>query len=93
MRVAKVLDGNQDAAKLLAEAVHQTITMDTNSKLKENQSEVCIDDFGIWIDPIGQPSYVVNINIFWLVLYVSNSRLFVLAFVSYSMFLIYYWIC
>ena len=53
VRVAKVLDGNQDAAKLLAEAVHQTITMDTNSKLKENQSEVCIDDFGIWIDPIG----------------------------------------
>ena len=64
LSLAKVLDGNQDAAKHLAEAVHQTITMDTDPKLKENQSEVCIDDFGIWIDPIGQPSYVLNINIF-----------------------------
>ena len=64
LSIAKVLDGNQDAAKLLAEAVHQTITMDMDPKLKENQSEVCIDDFGIWIDPIGQPSYVVNINNF-----------------------------
>ena len=48
-----MLDGNQDAASLLASAVHQTVSVEIDSKLTNNDTEVSIDDFGVWIDPIG----------------------------------------
>ena len=49
----KVLDGNQSAASLLAGAVHQKVSMELDSRLTDNETEVSIDDFGVWIDPIG----------------------------------------
>ena len=49
-----MLDGNQSAASLLAGAVHQTVSMELDSRLTDNETEVSIDDFGVWIDPIGE---------------------------------------
>ena len=83
-----MLDGNHDAAKLLAKAVHQTYTMDTDQRLKDNQSEVCIDDFGIWIDPIGVFTYFQNfsnlsfIHENFLAQTHSCSIIFAIAFIS-----------
>lgn len=54
----KVLDGNQKAAVLLANAVHSSGTDHFDEHLvkllKENVNiELNIDNIGIWIDPIG----------------------------------------
>jgi len=51
----KVLDGNEKAAKLLAEQVHSSVTLSNTvtSQLPAN----LIDSFaevGVWIDPIGR---------------------------------------
>ena len=48
-----VLDGNSKAASLLANVVHQEITMATPSDLDAVEAEVDMNNVGIWIDPIG----------------------------------------
>ena len=56
----QVLDGNRIAAKLLAENVHadtsalpEDIVKDLG-QLPEKSNSLPIEDFGIWIDPIGK---------------------------------------
>ena len=51
----KVLNGNEDAARLLAEEVHRTIVAD-DSELTHLPNDVftSYQDIGIWIDPIGK---------------------------------------
>lgn len=61
----KVLDGNQKAADLLAEAVHDNqIELNDqylNALLEENLSlELNTEEIGIWIDPIDSTSEYVN---------------------------------
>ena len=60
----QVLDGNQIAAKLLAENVHadtsalpDAVAKDLG-KLPEKSDSLPIEEFGIWIDPIGMYSRV-----------------------------------
>ena len=56
--LSKVLDGRQGAADILAKLVHSDISPD-DVKIEEGLSKVpddediSVDDFGIWIDPIG----------------------------------------
>jgi len=58
--VATVLDGNKEAAALLARVVHEEVILDeasivkilTDSNTKE-YDEMANDSVGIWIDPIG----------------------------------------
>ena len=50
---AKVLNGNHDAAALLAQLVHQDVTIAMDSDLATVEAEVSVEDIGIWIDPIG----------------------------------------
>ena len=49
----KVLNGNLDAAALLAKLVHQDVTIAMDSDLATVEAEVSVEDIGIWIDPIG----------------------------------------
>ena len=54
------MDGNRIVAKLLAENVHadtSALAEDVVSdlgKLPEKSSSLPVEDFGIWIDPIGE---------------------------------------
>ena len=50
---AKVLDGNMEAAKLLAEVVHSQVEVQKWPELETVTGELN-DDIGVWIDPIGQ---------------------------------------
>ena len=56
--LSKVLDGRQGAADILAKLVHSDISPE-DVKIEEGLSKVpddediSVDDFGIWIDPIG----------------------------------------
>ena len=52
--LGKVLDGNTEASRLLAGAVHESISTETDPTLQGNNTEVSIDEIGIWIDPIGK---------------------------------------
>ncbi|XP_019627208.1 PREDICTED: inositol polyphosphate 1-phosphatase-like [Branchiostoma belcheri] len=47
-----VLDGNQHAAMLLAEAVHWEVTMETDQRLTAAANDIPVESLGIWIDPI-----------------------------------------
>ena len=53
--LSQVLDGNMDAAKLLAEEVHRDIQLDERetSLLPHDLIDSCAN-IGIWIDPIGK---------------------------------------
>ncbi len=53
MFAGKVLDGNQEASTLLAQVVHSDVTLEMTSDLKQIDTEVNVQDVGIWIDPIG----------------------------------------
>ncbi|CAL1536353.1 unnamed protein product [Lymnaea stagnalis] len=55
----KVLNGNNEAALLLAEAVHRNTD---DISFDENSFDIDVDtcDCGIWIDPIGKKSYSKN---------------------------------
>ncbi len=54
---AKVLDGNERAADLLAGAVHLSVVRDMDPRLKDSDVQVAVGDLGIWIDPIGEASF------------------------------------
>lgn len=51
--LTKVLDENQEAAALLAEALHATPDMVLDSRLQDLNFDLDMDNIGIWIDPIG----------------------------------------
>ena len=50
----KVLDGNKEAAELLAAVVHSDISLQLETELASQIPELPIDNLGIWIDPIGR---------------------------------------
>lgn len=64
--LAKVLDGNEDAARLLADAAHEEVALDFsivigNENLKEiESSNLNLAEVGIWIDPIDCTSQYVK---------------------------------
>lgn len=60
--LAKVLDGDQTAASLLAEAIHQKLQL--QDELAEKlQLPLKPEDLAIWIDPIGNEKSGVCFNI------------------------------
>ena len=64
--LSKVLDGRQSAADILAKLVHSDIspTDDIEESLKKvpDEDDFNIDDYGIWIDPIGKFVFTFNIR-------------------------------
>ena len=54
LSAATVLDGNTEAARLLAEVVHTEVGGETHPELENVREDVDADDLGIWIDPIGE---------------------------------------
>ena len=55
MFTGRVLDGNQQAAELLASVVHETVNVDPGPSLKQLQDlDIDVGDIGVWIDPIGE---------------------------------------
>ena len=50
----KVLNGNKDAAILLAQLLHKDVAMEMDRDLATVECEVSVEDVGIWIDPIGK---------------------------------------
>ena len=60
--LSKVLDGRQSAADILAKLVHSDIspTDDIEESLKKvpDEDDFNIDDYGIWIDPIGKFDFI-----------------------------------
>ncbi|XP_066959706.1 inositol polyphosphate 1-phosphatase [Macrobrachium rosenbergii] len=58
--LAKVLDGNAEAAELLAAVVHSDITLQLETELAPKIPELPINNLGIWIDPIDSTGEYVN---------------------------------
>lgn len=50
--LGKVLDGNKEAAEILAAVVHSDISLQLQPELAAQIPELSIDNLGIWIDPI-----------------------------------------
>lgn len=50
----QVLDGNREAADLLAAVVHTAIIVKPDSTLAAKIPKIPLDNLGIWIDPIGK---------------------------------------
>lgn len=49
-----MLDGNVEAANILAEVVHGKIDdVEIKAELKSKVPPIILDNIGIWIDPIG----------------------------------------
>jgi len=60
--LTKVLNDNDEAAKLLAKQVHAKVTVDDdkNEEIEVVKESVNIDDIGIWIDPIDATSQYIK---------------------------------
>ena len=60
--LTKVLNDNEEAAKLLAKQVHAKISMDVNLTTELDRHDDCFDknDIGIWIDPIDATSQYIK---------------------------------
>ncbi|XP_068224014.1 inositol polyphosphate 1-phosphatase-like, partial [Palaemon carinicauda] len=56
----KVLDGNTEAAELLATVVHSDISLQLEKDLEPKIPELPIKNLGIWIDPIDSTGEYVN---------------------------------
>ena len=50
-----ILDGNEEAAKSLAEVIHSDISVEADTKLQSLNTTIPLENTGIWIDPIGKP--------------------------------------
>ena len=50
----KVLDGNKEAAALLAQEVHEDVNMATDPLADGIGLDLPDDNVGVWIDPIGE---------------------------------------
>lgn len=73
--LAKVLDGDQNAASLLAKVIHQDLAI-SDETAESLQLSISPAEVGIWIDPIG------IVFIFCLAFYLAN--LFTFTFYSFS---------
>lgn len=60
--LAKVLDGNAEAASLLAAVVHSEVTAKIDEELIRKVPVLPLDNIGIWIDPIDSTSEYVKGN-------------------------------
>ncbi|CAL4091665.1 unnamed protein product, partial [Meganyctiphanes norvegica] len=60
--LAKVLDGNMEAASLLAAVVHSEVTAQIDEELIAKIPELPVDNLGIWIDPIDSTAEYVKGN-------------------------------
>ena len=49
-----ILDGNEEAAKALAEVIHADVPVETDTKLQSLNTSIPVESTGIWIDPIGR---------------------------------------
>lgn len=58
--LAKVLDGNMGAARLLATAVHQNVEVEMDDNLRTLKSDTAIGNLGIWIDPIDSTAEYIS---------------------------------
>ncbi|XP_076360918.1 inositol polyphosphate 1-phosphatase [Tachypleus tridentatus] len=58
--LAKVLDGNNNAAVLLANLVHKDINNSVVEPRLDSSIQLPLNDIGIWIDPIDSTSEYVN---------------------------------
>eukprot|EP00057_Strongylocentrotus_purpuratus_P003217 XP_003726193.1 PREDICTED: LOW QUALITY PROTEIN: inositol polyphosphate 1-phosphatase-like [Strongylocentrotus purpuratus] len=58
--LTKVLDENQEAAALLAEALHATPDTVLDSRLQDLNFDLDMDSIGIWIDPIDSTSEYIK---------------------------------
>ncbi|XP_072041881.1 inositol polyphosphate 1-phosphatase-like [Amphiura filiformis] len=57
--LTKVLDGNAEAAAILASIIHREVAMTTDELLATVQIDLDVDSVGIWIDPIdGTSEYI-----------------------------------
>ncbi|XP_033106261.1 inositol polyphosphate 1-phosphatase-like [Anneissia japonica] len=57
--LTKVLDGNSQAASLLANSVHQSVHVMPSPECADVQCEMDVNNIGIWIDPIdGTAEYI-----------------------------------
>lgn len=58
----KVLDGNHEAASLMADTVHKDIPINTIVELEKVKDEVDTGSIGIWIDPIGDYHNILTLE-------------------------------
>lgn len=56
----KVLNSNKEAAQLLAQALHEDVTVEVGSKVKSLDLDMDFDSLGIWIDPIDGTSEFIK---------------------------------
>lgn len=64
--LAKVLDGDQNAASLLTKVIHQDLQI-KDETAESLQLSISPADVGIWIDPIGNV-FVISVQLFtWLI--------------------------
>lgn len=56
----EILDGNEEAAKALAEVIHTDVPMETDTKLQSLNTSVSIENTGIWIDPIDSTAQYIH---------------------------------
>ena len=58
--VGSVLDGNEEAANLLADEVHHDVAMATEPALGGVDLQIPLEDVGVWIDPIGKLTHLTS---------------------------------
>ncbi|KAG8224383.1 hypothetical protein J437_LFUL005205 [Ladona fulva] len=58
--LCKVLDGNENAANLLAAEVHKEIHLEEDFSRLTDFPDLPISEFGIWIDPIDSTAEYIN---------------------------------
>lgn len=58
--LCKVLDGNENAANLLAAEVHKEINLEEDFSKFSEFPELPVDQFGIWIDPIDSTAEYIS---------------------------------
>ncbi|XP_046350111.2 inositol polyphosphate 1-phosphatase-like [Haliotis rufescens] len=56
----EVLDGNEKAAAILSEALHEDVEATVDATLESQEQEVAVDDVGIWIDPIDSTAQFIR---------------------------------
>ena len=54
----QVLDGNKEAADILAALVHRDVTFSPDPDLMERVPDLPVEHLGIWIDPVGEVTLV-----------------------------------
>lgn len=58
----QVLDGNKEAAELLAAVVHTAVIVKPDSTLAAKIPKIPLDNLGIWIDPIGKLTILLTVT-------------------------------